>query len=168
METLKETTDQKPSKSKYVPPTISPGDADFVNAQLQSELGRALLETLEPISRRDLHPKNLNISYDPELKAIDIHIVFVDTNTPLWTNLQKLMWRNRMTWRFDGTGPQLMLILRWFLPYEFPIQFPEAPPMFPSVQPEPPSLEEIPPTAEEEVGQTKQSTIEDKPQAVSE
>ncbi len=100
-------------------PPISPEDAQFVKDHLSTDLGKLLLATLEPISRRDLHPNNLNISFDPMLKAIDIHVVFVDTNTPLWSNLQRVMWRHRMTWRFDATGPQLMLVLRWFLPYEF-------------------------------------------------
>ncbi len=102
------------------PPPISPEDDEMVRQQLSSKLGEKLLSVLDPISRRDLHPNNLNISYDKKVHAIDIHIVFVDTNTPLWINLQRVMWRNRMTWRFDGTGPQLMLIIRWFLPYEFP------------------------------------------------
>jgi hypothetical protein len=108
-----------PAAQPQKPPPISSRDAAEAKSYLSTELGTLLLQTLEPISRRDLHPNNLNISYDAVLKAIDIHIVFVDTNTPLWGNLQRVMWRNRMTWRFDGTGPQLMLIVRWFLPYEF-------------------------------------------------
>lgn len=119
MESLKETTDPAGPKSKPVTVTISPEDAEFVKTQFESDIGKILLQTLEPISRRDLHPNNLNISYDASIKAVDIHVVFVDTNTPLWQNLQRVMWCNRMTWRFDGTGPQLMLIVRWFLPYEF-------------------------------------------------
>lgn len=123
MEHLGKVPDPKPGSPAAKLPTgqnpISEADANFVKDHLSTDLGKLLLATLEPISRRDLHPSNLNISFDPVLKAIDIHVVFVDTNTPLWSNLQRVMWRNRMTWRFDGNGPQLMLILRWFLPYEF-------------------------------------------------
>ncbi len=152
------------------PPPISPEDAAIVKAHLSTGLGTRLLQTLEPISRRDLHPNNLNISYDPKIGAIDIHVVFVDTNTPLWSNLQRIMWVNRMTWRFDGTGPQLMLIIRWFLPYEFAKVTavdpgkevkPDEPPKLEVVPPSPnPEDVELPPSAEEEVGQTKESTLE--------
>ena len=82
-----------------------------------------------------------------------------------------------MTWRFDGTGPQLMLIIRWFLPYQFPIhkvqtvdpgkeQKTVEPPAVSLVKddPEPPVPNpedvELPLTAKEELGQTKESTLE--------
>lgn len=156
MESLKETVKPETSKPQIKAPQISESDAKFVRMQLETGTGKNLLRALEPISRRDLHPSNLNISYDPEIRAVDVHIIFIDTNTPLWANLQRVMWRNRMTWRFDGTGPQLMLIVRWFLPYEMSLDpLAEHPP-----QPKEENLE--PPTAQEEVGQTKQSTIEAK------
>lgn len=160
MESLKEAVDPKtPPKAQFKAPPISESDAQFVKMQLESGTGKNLLAALAPISRRDLHPSNLNISYEGEIRAVDIHVVFVDTNTPLWQNLQRVMWRNRMTWRFDSSGPQLMLVIRWFLPYSMTLDpLAEEPPV--AVTPENQEAPQ-PPTAEEEVGQTKQSTIEE-------
>jgi len=159
MDHLKDSTPPIPDPVRQEKTSISPEDAALVKFFLDSPVGRELLRTLGPIARRDLHPKNLNISYDAELKAVDICVVFIDTNTPIWHNLSLFMWRNRMTWRFDGTGLQLTLIVRWFLPYQLPMDDLVDPS---KIQVGIDPGKEMPTHAvEEEVGQTKQSTIEE-------
>lgn len=135
----------KEGEQPKAPGRMKPEHETLVKDYLKTEVGEILIRTLEPIARRDLHPGNLIIAFNEQIGAIDISVIFVETNTPLWANLQVVMWRNRMTWRFDSTGPQLMLVVRWFLPYL--LTAPGA------------KQEEIP-TAEEEVGQTKPSTLE--------
>lgn len=113
--------EQKEAPAPAPPPAKPMSEADqvLVKTYLANPVGEQLVRMMEPLARRDLHPGNLVIAFNKEVGAIDISVVLVDTNTPIWQNLQVVMWRNRMTWRFDSSGPQLMLVVRWFLPYLF-------------------------------------------------
>ena len=111
---------KKPEMGQKPFSPLNPEDTKMVKDQLGTDLGKSLLNALAPLSRTDVNPNNLNITYDSTCNAIDISIILVDRNMPLWNNLQRVMWQNRMAWRYHAPGPDLILIVRWFLPYEFP------------------------------------------------
>ena len=124
-------------QEKKLPPgqmAISQADRVIVEGLLQSKTGKGLVQVLEPMARRDLEPKNLGVTYNPKGQTLDITIALIEVNTHLWMNLAQFMWLHRMTWRWDGNGPQNMLVVRWFLPYGFPLEldavkFPQPPQM---------------------------------------
>lgn len=135
---------QEAPKQSNLPPghkPISPEDEAMVKALLETKVGKNMIRTLEPIARRDLNPKNLMVAFNPALQSIDISVGLTDVNTPLWANLQAYLWNNRMAWRWDLNGPQLMLVIRWFLPYVFnteitPTKLEVVPPDIPPEVPE--------------------------------
>lgn len=129
---------------KKLPPghkPMDPRDEFMCKALLDGKIGRALIRTLEPLARRDLNPQNLRVAFNPVLQAIDISVGLTDVNTPLWANLQAFLWNSRMAWRWDVEGPQLILVVRWFLPYAFdtvitpPVQPPDIPGQEPGEDP---------------------------------
>ena len=99
---------------------IDPNDRIYIEGLMASHIGKGLMRVLAPLARMDIHPGNLQINYHPALQSVDIFVGLIDVNTPLWVNLQLFMWSNRMTWRWDSQGPVNQLVVRWFLPYEFP------------------------------------------------
>ena len=113
-----DTPKPKPEQTSTKP--IDPNDRIYIEGLMSSHIGKGLIRVLAPLARTDLHPGNLAINYHPTLQSVDIFIGLIDINTPLWVNLQMFMWSNRMTWRWDVQGPQNQLVVRWFLPYEFP------------------------------------------------
>lgn len=101
------------------PQEVSPEIKAKIQALMGSEIGTNLMAILGQIGMMDTNPGNVKYHLVRTVPALDVMVGVMMLDPELMKCLRMLMWSNRMAYHFDGSSPQLYVIVRWFLSENF-------------------------------------------------
>lgn len=144
-----------PAKPETPKPTMSPEMQQTLKRLLrETNRGKGLMVRLDSLARPDLYKNSVNVNWVKDIQSIDVTVRPYDLNPGLFEQFRSYCWNNAMTYRFDDTAGQLVLVVRWFLPDALPAMDPNLN-AFGMMKPEPPKEPETPAQAKPDLKEVK-------------